>query len=142
MKAGLGASPYMIKPNEFELERLMGRKTRSMKERLRAARYLLETYGIRLVIVSLGVDGALFVTDEEAFHATAPVVRVRSKVGAGDSLIGGVLWALLKRMTLKEGAKIGIAASTSAVMREAPRLCHKADIAGLTRRVVIRDLKV
>jgi 1-phosphofructokinase family hexose kinase len=142
LKKGVKAGPYMIKPNEHELERLMGRKTRSTTERLRAARYLLETHGIQIVIVSLGADGALFVTREEAFHASTPVVRVRSKVGAGDSLIGGVLWSLLKRRTLREAARVGIAASTSAVMREAPRLCHKADIARLTRKVVISDLKV
>ncbi len=142
LKIGVKAGPYMIKPNEHELERLIGLKTRSTKDRLKAARYLLESHGIRIVIISLGADGALFVTHEESFHATAPAVKVRSKVGAGDSLIGGVLWSLSKRMTLKEAARVGIAASTSAVMREAPRLCHKTDIARLTRRVVISDLKV
>ncbi len=142
LKIGVKAGPFMIKPNEHELERLMGRRTRSSKERLKAARYLLAAHGIHIVIVSLGADGALFVTRDEAFHASAPVVRVRSKVGAGDSLIGGVLSSLIKRMTLREAARVGIAASTSAVMREAPRLCHKADIARLTRKVVISDLKV
>ena len=82
LKIGLSANPFMIKPNEFELERLVGRKMHSMKDFLSAARHLVDLYRIHLVSVSLGAKGALFVTSEEAFHASAPVVKVRSKVGA------------------------------------------------------------
>ena len=56
------------------------------------------------------------------------------------ALIGGFLLGLARNLTLKEAARLGVAASTSAVMREAPRLCLRRDIPGLIQRVAIRDL--
>ena len=136
---GVEAKPFMIKPNEYEIERLCGRKLRSIQDYLSAARQQVRA-GIGLVIVSLGPKGAIFATQKETFHALAPRVPVKSKVGAGDSLIGGVLWALCRRRSLEEAAKLGVAASTSAVMREAPRLCLKGDIKNLIRKIRIRHL--
>ena len=88
----------------------------------------------------MAAKGALFVTEGEAFHALAPKVKVKSKVGAGDSLIGGFIYGLYKKRSLREAAKLGIAASSSAVMRDAPRLCLKSDIPGLIKKVKIRHL--
>ena len=139
LKLGVAAKPFLIKPNEYEMERLVGRSLKSVGNFLDAAR-LLVRQGVRIVIVSLGPRGALFVTDKESFHVLTPKVVVKSKVGAGDSLIGGFLLGLHQKLSLKDAARLGVAASTSAVMREAPRLCLRSDIAGLLRRVAIKDL--
>ncbi len=134
LQLGVEATPYMIKPNEYEMERLWGKPLKSIPDYLMAAESFVHR-GIELVIVSLGAKGALFVTRKKAFHALAPKVPVKSKVGAGDSLISGVVWSLCQGKALEEAAKIGIAASSSAVMREAPRLCLRSDIRTLVRRV-------
>ena len=139
LRLGVEAKPFMIKPNEYEIERLCGRKLHSIRDHLLAARQQVRS-GVGLVIVSLGPKGAIFATEKESFHALAPRVTVKSKIGAGDSLIGGVVWALYRRRSLEEAAKLGIAASTSAVMREAPRLCLQSDISSLLRRVKIKRL--
>ena len=138
LRYGVQAKPFMIKPNEYEMQRLCGKPLGSLEDYLSAARTWVRA-GIGLVVVSLGAKGALFVNDEEVFHALAPKVKVRSKVGAGDSIIGGLLWGLTRKMPLQDAAKLGIACSSSAVMRESPRLCLKSDIRGLIRRVVIRQ---
>ncbi|OIO37685.1 MAG: hypothetical protein AUJ72_04065 [Candidatus Omnitrophica bacterium CG1_02_46_14] len=139
LRLGVEAKPYLIKPNEYEMARLAGRSLKSLNDYLDAARSLVSK-GIKIVIVSLGSRGALFVTENERFHVLTPKVTVKSKVGAGDSLIGGFLFGFQKKLSLKESAKLGVAASTSAVMREAPRLCLKSDISRLAWRVAIRDL--
>ena len=139
LEKGVEAKPFMIKPNEYEMQRLCGKSLKSLGDYLSAARHWVRA-GIRLVVVSLGSRGALFVTREEAFHAMAPQVKVMNKVGAGDSLIAGVVLGLYRKMPLKEAAKLGIAASSSAVMREAPRLCLKKDISSLMKHVIIRDM--
>ena len=139
LKQGVEAKPFMIKPNEYEMQRLCGKSVRSVQEYLLAARRLVRQ-GVQVVIVSLGAKGALFVTSEEAFHSVAPAVEVRSKVGAGDSLIGGVAWGLHRKMSLRDAAKLGVAASSSAVMRGAPRLCLKSDLKNLVERVEIRQM--
>ena len=139
LRLGVQAMPFIIKHNEYETRRLMGQPLKSVDDYLNAARSVVRR-GVRIVIVSLGSRGALFVTHKESFHVSTPKVAVKSKVGAGDSLIGGFLLGLYKKLSVKEAARLGVAASTSAVMREAPRLCLRSDIAGLLRRVAIQDL--
>ena len=127
LEAGVRARPFMIKPNEFEIQRLLKRRMDSIADYHRAAKELVGR-GIRIVVVSLGPRGALFVTAAESFHVTTPKVRVKSKVGAGDSLIGGFALGLYRKRPLGEAARLGVAASTSAVLTEGTRLCRRADI--------------
>jgi len=136
LRFGVRAKPFMIKPNEFEIQRLMNRSFKTIEEYAAAAKILVRQ-GVKIVVVSLAERGALFVTKSEAFHATTPKVKVKSHVGAGDSLIAGLALGLYKGRSLKEAAKLGVAASTSAVMREAPRLCLRKDIPGLLERVKV-----
>ena len=139
LRSGLKARPFVIKPNEYEMQRLMGRRLTSIGDYFGAGRSLVRK-GVRVVIISLGAKGALFVTEKGSFHVLTPKVPVKSKVGAGDSLIGGFLLGLHRKLSLRESARLGVAASTSAVMREAPRLCRRSDIKGLLTRVAIREL--
>ncbi|MBI4353538.1 MAG: 1-phosphofructokinase family hexose kinase [Candidatus Omnitrophica bacterium] len=137
LKKGIEAKPFLIKPNEHEMGRLAGHSLKTVPDYLKAAKAIVKR-GVRVVVVSLAAKGALFVTEKEAFHVLVPDVPVRSKVGAGDSLIGGFALGLYRRMPLVQAACLGAAASTSAVMREAPRLCWKTDIAGLLPRIRVR----
>ena len=139
LKVGVQAKPFMIKPNEYEMQRLCGRRLKSLSDYLSAARHWVRS-GVGLVVVSLGPRGALFVSAEEAFHALAPKVTVTSKVGAGDSLIGGLVWGLYQKRPLRQAAAMGIACSSSAVIREASRLCLKSDLPALLKKVLIREL--
>lgn len=139
LRSGLEARPFVIKPNEYEMDRLMDRQLKSVGDYLSAGRSLVRR-GVSIVIVSLGARGALFVTEREAFHVLTPKVPVKSKVGAGDSLIGGFMLGLHRKLSLIDAARLGVAASTSAVMREAPRLCLRSDIGGLLKRVAVREL--
>ena len=139
LRLGIQAKPFIIKPNEYEMNRLLGKQINSVPDYLNASRSLIKQ-GIRIVIVSLGARGALFVTEKEALHVSTPTVPVRSKVGAGDSLIGGFLVGLHQKLSLLESARLGVAASTSAVMREAPRLCLRRDIPSLLKRIPVKEL--
>ncbi len=139
LRQGLKAKPFLIKPNEFEMRRLTRRRLDTVPEYLDAARRVVDS-GVKYVVVSLAARGALFVSAHEAFLVPTVSVRVRSRVGAGDSLIGGLATGLLRGRPFREAAVLGIAASTSAVMREAPRLCVNEDIPGLVRRLRPRAL--
>jgi 1-phosphofructokinase len=139
LEKGIQAKPFMIKPNEHEIERLMRRKFTDLKEYEKAARDLNHR-GVEIVIVSLGERGAIFVRKKTSFYIPGIKVPVKSKVGAGDSLIGGMALGLAKGWSLERAAALGVAASASAVMREAPRLCLRSDIPKLLKRIVIKRL--
>ncbi len=136
---GVKAKPFMIKPNEFEMQRLCGRRLHSLKEYAHEAGKIVRG-GTRLVVVSLGAKGALFVSEDKAIHITPPDVEVRSQLGAGDSLIGGLLRGYQRKLPMLEAAKMGVAASVSAVMREAPRLCLRTDIPAILNQLRVREI--
>lgn len=139
LRIGIQAKPFMIKPNEYEIQRLMNTNLKTLPDYLKAARSLVRK-GVRIVVVSLGRRGALFVTRDDAFQVTTPDVQVRSKVGAGDALIGGFALGLSRKMSLREAARLGVAASTSAVMTEGTTLCRKEDIPKLLPKIKVRSV--
>ena len=139
LREGVKAKPFMIKPNEFEMQRLCGKRLHRLKDYAREATKFVDG-GIRIVVVSLAAKGALFITKEGALHILPPDVEVRSQLGAGDSLIGGLLQGLESKKTLEQAARQGVAASVSAVMREAPRLCLLSDMPGILKRLRVREI--
>ena len=86
------AGPDLIKPNLAELAELGGRRLERMGVVRDVARRVQRS-GVRMVLVSLGEQGALLVQDNAAWHACATAAPVRSTVGAGDALLAGFLLA-------------------------------------------------
>jgi 1-phosphofructokinase len=95
------AAPDLIKPNSEELGQLAGVDGARLEAAsaggdyslILAAARRLNSVGVGAVLVTLGGSGAVLVTAEGAWHATAPRVAVRSTVGAGDSALAGYLLA-------------------------------------------------
>lgn len=90
LAAAVEAGVDLAKPNEHELAELVGRELPDSQSILSAAREL-NRERVPNLIVSMGGDGALFLSHEEELLASAPSVHVVSTVGAGDSLLAGYL---------------------------------------------------
>ena len=90
LAASLRAHPDLIKPNADELAGLVGWPIRTLGDVLSAVK-TLRRKGARTVVISLGADGAVLVEDSTAWHATVQRIVPRSSVGAGDSLVAGLL---------------------------------------------------
>ncbi|NWE13979.1 1-phosphofructokinase [Pseudomonas yamanorum] len=87
LRAGLNAGPWLIKPNTEELADALGHSTDAIRE--------LHQLGVEHVVVSDGAAGVSWYSPGTALHATPPKVSVASTVGAGDSLLAGMLHGLL-----------------------------------------------
>jgi 6-phosphofructokinase 2 len=74
------------------------------------------------------------------WRARPPRVTVASSVGAGDSLIGGFLWSWVRRPSLVEAFRWGVASGTATAMTPGTELCHRADVRRVFRRVEVRRL--
>ncbi|MBI0093841.1 MULTISPECIES: 1-phosphofructokinase [Gilliamella] len=99
--AGLKAKPWLIKPNDKELEMFVGRKLSTLAE-IKAAAMELINEGIENVVISLGSKGALWVTKHEAWLAKPPKCQVVSTVGAGDSMVGGLMYGVMTNQSIKD----------------------------------------
>jgi 1-phosphofructokinase len=112
----LEAKPSAIKPNIHEFEAYIGRSLPNEKEVIAAARELIGR-GIELVVVSMGKEGACFVTPDEAVIAHPPDIEVKSTVGAGDAMVAGILSGQLQQLSLGECARLATAFSVDKLSR-------------------------
>lgn len=127
LRAALQRGVFLIKPNINELKMILGGDLRDDQEIEEAARKLIQEKSAEVVLVSLGAGGALLVTDQIAVHVPSPTVPVRSRVGAGDSMVGGLILALTRDYPLEEAARFAVAAGAAAVMAEGTELCRRED---------------
>jgi 1-phosphofructokinase family hexose kinase len=90
----LQESPFLVKPNEFELAQWAGRKLSSLEAVARAAAELSRVTG-GYVLVSRAGSGALLVSEKAGIQLSAgvPAVNVRNTVGAGDAMLAGAIAA-------------------------------------------------
>ena len=124
MQQAIAAQPDIIKPNREELSEIAGRRMVTDDDVLTAARELVGR-GVGLVTASLGADGAIFVTRNQAFRGYAPKVSVVSVVGAGDAMMAALTHYSAAGCSLEETARRSIAVSVASVMcsgSEAPEL--------------------
>ena len=117
LQRGCAAAPTLVKPNTLEAAQVTGREIRSKADVLDAAKHFL-SLGIEWVALSLGADGLLLASEEEAVWATPPAVPARNPTGAGDALLAGIIWALLRGLPLEEMARWGVAAGTASAVGE------------------------
>jgi 6-phosphofructokinase 2 len=124
---------FLMKPSRRELSGMLGRPIDSRTEQLAAARSLVREGRAEVIVVSLGADGALLVTGSTEEHFQAPAVATSSSVGAGDSMVGAIVFALERGWAIKDAVRYGIAAGAAATMRPGTQLCRREDVERLFR---------
>ncbi len=126
---------YLAKPNIGELAKLLGKKRLDLNEAEKAAKKLIEKRNAEIIIVSMGIQGAILVTKDVTEFVAAPKVEKKSTVGAGDSMVGGMVWALSQNKTMKEVLQIGVCCGTAATMNEGTQLFKKKDVLRLLKEL-------
>ncbi|MGP1309475.1 MAG: 1-phosphofructokinase family hexose kinase [Phycisphaerales bacterium] len=126
------AGVSFVKPNVSELEAFAGSSLESDRDVLEAARSLRARGVSETVFVSLGAGGLLCVSADGVVRLSAPLVRVRSTIGAGDSTVAGIALALARGASVDEAARLGVAAGTAACLTEGTALCRRADVERLS----------
>ncbi len=132
----VAARPFLIKPNRFELEQLVGRPLPTRDEVIREAR-VLHAQGVEWVCVSLGGEGAVLV-GAETYIGLAPEVAVVSTVGAGDSMVGGLVAALSRHATPADALRLALACGSGTSQQPGTELFDPAALPGLQAQVNIQ----
>ncbi len=125
-RAGRGI--YLLKPSLRELQDLVGREIRSKADQERAAREVVEQGRSEIVVLSLGAEGALVATADGTERLPAPPVAAKSTIGAGDSMLAGILVGLSRGMTMPDAVRLGTAAGAAALLGSGTELCKRADV--------------
>jgi len=139
LRHALEQGPDIVKPNQSELEQMTGHTLESIEEVAEAAATLVAK-GVGLVVVSMGSRGALFVSDKEVLLTTPPKVQVQSTVGAGDTMVAGLVYAQLQDFGLAKTARLATAFGTHAVTRIESGVDRTA-ILELETKIVTKELR-
>ena len=119
---------FLIKPNIGELSRLLKREKINKNEVDDAAAQLIQNGYAEIIVVSMGAEGAWLVSESEKYFVPAPPIEKKSTVGAGDSMVAGITYAIQKNLSLKESLQWGVACGSAATMNAGTQLFRKEDV--------------
>lgn len=128
LQAAADEGLYLLKPNLAELSALVGVEKLEMQEVDDAALSIIEQGKCTVVVVSMGPQGALLVTRDEVKHIPAPPVKKMSTVGAGDSMVAGMVWGLSQGQSARDMAQLGVACGSAATLNQGTELFKSEDV--------------
>jgi 6-phosphofructokinase 2 len=127
LKEALKEGVYLIKPNVREFRELVGEDIKEESQIKAEAQRMVKKGWCDVLVISLGAGGALMVSENVSEHILPPTVPIVSKVGAGDSMVAGIVLSLARGKPLRESVLFGVAAGTAAVMTPGTELCRRED---------------
>lgn len=141
LRHALDAEPQLVKPNRHELARLVGRALETLEETAAAGRDLLKG-DTEKVVVSLGAEGALFLTPDVSLWAHGLQVEVGSTVGAGDAMVAALALCEERGLDLEQTARLAVAASAANVMCSGTQAAEREAVLALVPQVGFERLSV
>ena len=136
LKHAIAEGAFLIKPNLGELALLTGVEKIELNDVENLAKKILQENPCEIIVVSLGKDGAILVTKNETYKASAPDVQRKSTVGAGDSMLAGIVYSISKGLNLEQALQYGVACGTAATMNYGTELFHIKDVEALYKQML------
>lgn len=142
MLQALEEKPDLVKPNVHEASRLIGKPIETLEHAVDASREILRRLepASPIAIVSRGEKGAVLACNQGVFHALPVDVEVRSTIGCGDSLLGGLIWSLENGGSIEEAFALGVACGTATAMTSGSEIGRKPMIETILPSVRIERL--
>lgn len=138
---GIQAKPYVIKPNKYELATYFGVSQDCSNEEMISLAKTLLNEECRLVVVSMGKQGSIFLSHEGIYQAEALHIQAHSSVGAGDAMVAAIAYALEQDTPMEQLIALAVACSAGAVMTKGTQPAEKAVVEKLMKQVTIKKLE-
>jgi 6-phosphofructokinase 2 len=139
LKKGVNAGPYLMKPNIHEFGRLVEKNIADCDDVLQNVRPFLDR--CECVVISMGARGAVGVSREETFVVTPPKVTVKSSMGAGDALLGGLVLAMSDGSTFRDALTFGVACGTASTLTAESGVLCMDDVREIRRNLATKDVQ-
>ncbi len=128
LKNSLSEKLFLIKPNELELTQLAGKQNLTQEELEDFAMQLVNSGKVENVVVSRGADGAMIACKSGVFYQKNPKVTVKTTIGAGDSMVAGLIYGAINNFDAANMLKWGVACGSAATINFGSGLAQKTDI--------------
>lgn len=139
LKEGLKSKPDIIKPNEHELSVLFDIDGKDKKQLILAGKKLIGS-GISKILISLGAEGAIYITNNGVLYAEGVKVPVKSTVGAGDSMVAALVYSLINKFTDTDTLKYAMSFGVSSVTLEGTQACSLKQVREYLGKIKITRL--
>ncbi len=133
LEATLREGVFLIKPSLSELTALTGKAELIPGAVIDAAKEIIARGQCEVMVLSMGAGGAMLIAKDIVQHIPAPAVNRKSTIGAGDSMVAGIILSLLQGKNLTEAAEYGVACGTAATMNPGTTLCVAEDVEKIYR---------
>ena len=127
-KGVLEEGVYLLKPNKNELKDLTGEFADTLEQQKDQLLEFLHSYRVDVIVLSLGGDGALLATKGEVKHFPALKVEHVSSIGAGDSMVAGIVHGLSQKLPIEKAVLYGIACGSATIKSPGTELLQKKDV--------------
>ena len=141
LQHALEARPWLIKPNRYELEQLLGKRLPE-RDAVAAEARRIQRSGVEYVCVSLGGEGALLTGPQDTLFARAPQVEIDATVGAGDSMVAGLVAAFAQGRGMEEALRLGVACGSATAHHPGTELFAPEEVTRLQEWVVVEALGI
>ena len=122
---------YLVKASGDEFAGATGKQYDGHRAAAAGARALVDAGKAELVAVSFGSGGAVLAARNGAWFVPAPKIKAVSTVGAGDSFLAGMVYALSQGMEPTEALRWGSAAGGATAMSIGTGLCSAEAVRAL-----------
>lgn len=139
LKLAVDLKPDMIKPNEDEAARLLGWPSEEIRDNPERALDAMKDMA-RIVLLTLGADGAWLEVDDQVWHAVPPKIEAKSTIGSGDSLLAGVLFAHEQGKDWGECLRLGVACGAATAMTDGSEIARRPVVESLLGQVNVRKV--
>lgn len=139
LRLGCLEKPFLVKPNVEEARSLTGLPMGNVPEIVEAAT-AIRTMGAQNVVISMGKGGALLQTSQGAWRVESPRIQEKNPIGAGDSMVGGLVWALTQGRDLKESLAWGVASGAASASLSGTEVGSRPLVESLLAQVVFEEL--
>lgn len=144
LKIAFAEQPFLLKPNDDELTECFGLPAKTYTEQMAVLQKIaLRSEHLLISLGSKGVNWLMLPSDPhnaQDLHATPPTVRVKSTVGAGDTLLAGVLHGLAIGLSAEKTLTLATALASHTVSQVGCELPDDKQLDRLKNDVVIEKL--
>lgn len=140
LKEGLKSNPTLIKPNGDEIQALLGISINNREELIENGKKLQQS-GIKYVVISLGAEGALVITDEHVYHGKPPEIKPINTVGCGDSMVAAFAVGIKRGYSVEEMLKYAVSVSSANALTMATGFFNESDRKKLFEDVIVEIIE-
>lgn len=136
LKEGIKEKPDIIKPNLWELKRIVRRRINSYKTLKSILEHLISC-GISTILLTNGEKGAVLFSRRHFLYGIPPSVKVLSTIGCGDTFLAGFLYGYCKNKPPEECLRLAVASGTAKVLKEGTSMPERRYVMEILKKVKV-----